>query len=475
MKYYETSREQAPEFHAEKNNLIYGTKVPSFFRYKIISIVALIAAISGQVGLAKADTLEERLNEVEQQQKILARQQELDKDAQKDTAKIVAGKEGFSFKSNDGKFALKLRGLIHADGRFFIDLPQRTGSSTFVARRVRPTFEGTVFERFDFRITPDFGSGATVLQDAYVDIKLFPELKIRGGKFKEPVGIERLKSSNNLLFVERSLANNLIPNRDVGFQIFGDILDERISYAFGVFNGVSDGGSTDGDNNDGKDIAGRLFFKPFLKTGFEGVENLGFGIAGTYGKQEGSTSSPNLPSFKSNGQLSYFKYRNKTGDVSIASGRIYRVTPQLEWTWGPLKVLGEYVRSSQQIQHGTSEQTLTNQAWQVAAAVVVTGEKESVKGVKPKKPFNPTKNQWGAVELVTRYNELRVDKDAFPIYADANKSPNQARAYGFGVNWFLNDNVKLVADYEQTLFKNASVATNRPTEKVIETRLELAF
>ena len=45
------------------------------------------------------------------------------------------------------------------------------GADTFVLRRVRPILEGTLFKNFDVRLTPDFGGGTTVLQDAYVDLR----------------------------------------------------------------------------------------------------------------------------------------------------------------------------------------------------------------------------------------------------------------------------------------------------------------
>jgi hypothetical protein len=63
------------------------------------------------------------------------------------------------------------------------------------------------------------------------------------------VGLERLQSGSELLFVERGLPTNLVPNRDVGAQLFGDLFDGTISYALGAFNGVPDLGNGDLDNN----------------------------------------------------------------------------------------------------------------------------------------------------------------------------------------------------------------------------------
>lgn len=366
-------------------------------------------------------------------------------------------------------------------GGFFVNVPQTSGISSFVARRVRPTLEGTLFDRFGFRIMPDFGSGAVVLQDAYTDVRFWPQLKLRGGKFKEPVGLERLQSANNLLFVERALPTNLVPNRDLGFQLFGDLWDGTLSYALGVFNGVTDGGSADTDNNDAKDFAGRVFAQPFLKTEIAPLKGLGIGVSGTYGKQVGSATSPNLPSYKTNGQLTFFRYLNTAAsgatpaNITIANGEVFRLSPQTYYRWGPFGLLGEYVLSSQRVVNGGSTAKLKNQAWQTATSYVLTGEKASYQGVKPKNPFNPKEGKWGAVELAARYHELRVDHDTFPNFASVTQSAHRARAFGGGINWYLNDNVKLVADYEQTLFNGGATTGNRPTEKVVESRLEVAF
>lgn len=429
---------------------------------------------------ASAGSVNEKIEDLDQRQRVLERKWEVEEEKAKDKAVVTAGKEGFSFKTGDGKFVLKLKGLLQADGRFFAGLPQNLGlgTNTFLVRSLRPTLEGTVFNRFEFRLTPDFGNGAATLQDAYLDIRFLPQLKLRGGKQKEPVGLERLQAENNQLFVERGLPTNLVPNRDIGFQLFGDIGDGIFSYAVGGFNGVSDGASADIDTNDGKDVAVRLFAQPFLKTDIPFLKGLGIGIAGTYGKQKGTAAAPNLPSYKTAGQVTFFRYITDSAtpaNTVFAQGRSERFSPQLYYYWGPFGFLGEYVLSKQNVSTAAVGADLTHHAWQTAASFVLTGEDASYKGVKPKKPLNFKKGAWGALEVAARYNELRVDDDAFPTFAGTAASARQARAFGGGFNWYLNDNVKLVADFEHTGFEGGVAGGNRHAENVVQTRLQLAF
>ena len=96
-------------------------------------------------------------------------------------------------------------------------------TNTFTIRKVRPTFSGRVARYFDFKVMPDFGNGTPSCIDAYFDIRFSPKFRVRTGKDKTPVGYELLIGDAFLLFPERSLASSLVPNRDVGVQVQGDL------------------------------------------------------------------------------------------------------------------------------------------------------------------------------------------------------------------------------------------------------------
>src|SRR4029450_3744796 len=93
---------------------------------------------------------------------------------------------------------------------------------TFAMRKVRPMISGRIAKYFDFRLQPDFGNGVAVIQDAYFDVRFSPRWRVRAGKDKTPIGYELLVGDPFLMFPERTLASNLVPNRDIGVQIIGD-------------------------------------------------------------------------------------------------------------------------------------------------------------------------------------------------------------------------------------------------------------
>ncbi len=176
---------------------------------------------------------------------------------------VSAGEEGFVIQSPTGDYRLQFGLLLQADGRFDAGDDDGEEVDTFALRRVRPQLRGRIAQRFEFFLNPDFAGGTLVLQDAYIDTRFSPAFIVRLGKGKTPFGLERLTSAGTLAFLERALPNALVPNRDVGVQVFGEIPGGIVSYAAAVLNGVADGGSGDVDTNDGKDLVGRIVIRPF--------------------------------------------------------------------------------------------------------------------------------------------------------------------------------------------------------------------
>jgi phosphate-selective porin OprO/OprP len=371
--------------------------------------------------------------------------------------------------SESGDYKVQIRGYAHFDGRFYPGDEARTGTDTFLLRRVRPILQGSVGRHFDFNLTPDFGGGTTVLQDAYLDFKPSPALRVRAGKFKSPVGLERLQSATAIHFIERAFPTSILPNRDVGLQAFGELFGGVVAYAGAVLDGTSDGSSLDTDTNDGKDLAGRLFLSPFRK-GSGPLKSVGFGIAGTTGTQTGAA-----PSYRSGGQLTIFSYA--TG-VTLDGSRT-RVSPQLSFYSGPFGLLAEYARSESRVVKATAPTSAEIQVtgWQATASVALTGDAASFSGIRPRKSYDPAKGQWGALELVARVNGFEVEDEAFAGgFADPARSVRKATAWGLGLNWHLTRNVKQAATYERTSFTGgAAGGADRPSENALFVRTQVSF
>jgi phosphate-selective porin OprO and OprP len=384
------------------------------------------------------------------------------------SAPVVAGwQDGFFIQSNGGDNRLLFGFVAQLDGRFSVDDPTPI-VNTFAIRKVRPTFSGRVLRYFDFKVMPDFGSGTAVILDAYFDMRFSPKLRVRSGKDKAPVGYELLVGDAFLLFPERSLASSLVPNREVGVQLQGD-LNPKVYYAGGIFNGVVDGSSstTDVDTNNGKDLAGRVVVQPFrsARTPAGALNGLGFQIGGSTGRQVGT-----LPSFRTSVGQTYFSY----AAGAAADGTRTRVTPTLFYYYKGLGAFGEYVRSTQKISRASTTQKFTNTSWNATASFLLTGEAASSGITRPRRPFDPPTNSWGAVQLVTRFAVLDVDDDIFASGLAGAGASEKARQFTVGVSWYPASVFKYYLNYERTEFDTITTPS-RPTEHIILFRVQLGI
>jgi phosphate-selective porin OprO/OprP len=468
-----------------------------------VSATLLLAASA-----ARADDLSElreRLEAQEQKIRVLERKLELQDEAAKaavpNTPVVRASpQQGFRIQSADGANVLRVRGVLHFDGRYFSDDVTPETADTWIFRRVRPTLEGTLNGIYDFRFTPDFAGGRTFILDALVAARLKPWAVVTAGKFKVPVGLERLVSATDLRFIERAFPTSLVPNRDLGLQLGGDIAGGVVNYSVGYFNGVSDGASADtntptpdAENDTKGDWAARVFFQPFVNSDNFALRNLGFGVAGTFVDSTGSTTTTLLPSYRTPGQQTFFSYRGTTAasgttpavNGTFADGERLRWTPQAYYSVGSFGVLGEYVTVSQDVTRATPtaglrSATLDHTAWHVQLAWFATGEDEQFRGFTPGSVFSLDNHTWGAWELVARYHELDIDDDTFVgganSFANPDAAASKARAWGVGVNWYLNQNYKWSVNYDVTSFEGGAAAgADRPDEKALFTRFALQF
>jgi phosphate-selective porin OprO/OprP len=384
-------------------------------------------------------------------------------------------------RSADTNFAFGLHGVLQMDTRTFFDNGGIDGVDGFLLRRARPILSGTVFRDFDFLFVPDFGGNTVQIQDAFVNYRYNPEVQLQAGKFKAPVGLELLQPDQFSFFNERALATDLVPNRDVGLQLHGDIAGGVVSYAGGIFNSTTDynGTTTNANFDNNPAFIGRIFLMPFKNTPMTPLQGLGFGVGGSYEVDQAwtNTASTGLtPGFNTDGQQRFFAYTNGV----VGNGTHWRVAPQGYYYYGPLGIIGEYVISDQEVVNVPKgfRADLQNTAWEVSGGWVLTGEDASYTGVIPKHPFDPLKGDWGAVQVVGRFAELDVDPATFPNFANPANSASAARAWATGLNWVLNRNIRISASYSYTTFTGgtgASATVTKQPEKVFFTRVQLAF
>jgi phosphate-selective porin OprO/OprP len=474
---------------------------------------AAIAALLPLTGAALAQTaptqagdgadLRQEIEDQKQRLAILERKLEIQQEAAAAAAasapKLTLNASRFQIGSSDGANFVRLRGTLFADSRVYGGDSAPETADTFLLRSVRPTIEGTFGNIYDFRFTPDFGQGKTIIVDAFAAARFNPGLVVTAGKFKPSVGLERLQTEADLRFMERGLPTALVPNRDIGLQLSGDFAGGAFSYQVGYFNGVTDGNSSDSlatpdvESDTGGDYAARVFFQPFINSSNFSLRGLGFGVGTTWQDLPGSVANPYLSSYKSPGQLNVFAYRANTAtgvapnNATFADGERLRLAPQVYYYRGRFGFLGEYTEVKQDVSRAvggiTRSDTLTNSAWQTQFSWFLSGEEEAYRGFTPGSTWQPGKPGFGALELVARYHVLDVDDAAFTGGASSFANPltaiSKESAYGIGVNWYPWNTVKLSLDYERTSFDGGAavgtVLADRADEQLLFSRFAINF
>jgi phosphate-selective porin OprO and OprP len=428
-----------------------------------------------------SDDVQKKLEEIDQRSRVADRKLELLEEqanaAKTTTAVVSAGEKGFSITSADKAYQVRVRALVQGDSRWYFDDQQLSLKDTFLVRKGRLFLDATLGGIADFRLMPDFASPNAPIQDAYGEFRPWAWLRLRVGKFKSPVSLERLQNDAVVKFVERGFTASVAPNRDIGAMLNGDV--GVLSYALAALNGVTDGASGDADTNRAKDFAARIFVQPFKDDPYSALSGFGIGVAAITGNQKGTASAPGLPTYVTAGQQTFFQYLTSSTDPTstvIAQKRRSRINPQLYYYVGPFGLLAEYIASEHTVAKKGERKKLTNQAWLAEISYVLTGDPNGYDGVVVKEPFDPAHGTWGALELSVRYNELRIDAETFPTYANPDASARLARGFGVNLFWSWSRNLAWLVNFEQTRFEGgAAGGADRPTETVLFTRAQVAF
>jgi phosphate-selective porin OprO and OprP len=127
-------------------------------------------------------------------------------------------------------------------------------------RRGRLRAEGTIYEvvswvsefAFDSPLEGDTTHPGFI--DVFVEINQLPYVgNFRAGHFREPFSMEALSSGNTLALFERSSPfEAFVPFRNVGMMLYNTALDERVTWASGVFRGNSHNTGNPFDVGDGE-------------------------------------------------------------------------------------------------------------------------------------------------------------------------------------------------------------------------------
>jgi phosphate-selective porin OprO/OprP len=380
-------------------------------------------------------------------------------------------KRGFFLRSPDDRFTLRLTGQIQADYRAFLEERDYTDIDSFLVRRARLGIEANMFTYYEFRLLPDFSNrqsptspATTVIQDAYLNVHYWDAFQVEGGKFKQPFSYEQLIQDRFVPTMERSLIDQLVPQRDEGIMIHGQkLFDDRFDYYLSVSNGEING---DYDTNKLKDFNWRVVVRPLNDCEqWPILHGLQIGMAGTTGLEQ----EPINPSvLRTPATVLWFQFNSGVR----AAGLRDRWSPELVYFFGPLGFASQYFHENQEmipVGGGPGSQFKVNvpfDGYYFLVTYLLTGEERTtysapVAPLRPYEPLHPFAAP-GAWELVARVSRLVMGDDVFKAFPTgpastirlANPVGNSpgATELTIGFNWYLNAWVRTQFNWEHAWF-----------------------
>lgn len=313
--------------------------------------------------------------------------------------------------------------------------------SRFLVRRAEFGVEAKFSDDWSAKVVYNFATGGS-LKDAYLRFDGWKAGKITIGQSKVPFGLDQDASSNETTFLERSLPSDafgLSRRKGIAFEGKG----ANHTFAAMVF-GSSVGG------NEASGVAARFTFAPIN----HGNSLLHFGLDATSERPHGDFSFGARPE-----ALPTDPKLVRTGTITDVA-RVNRLGLEAAWKHGPVSIQSELLRAH--LSRDNSQPNLDFQGWYVGGSWVLTGESReykngAFKGIVPSRPG-------GAWELSARYSRVNLN--------DAPVRGGSEHNLTFGLNWYANNNTRLMLNYIKVHSDRRGISDN---PSILGVRLQVSF
>lgn len=423
-----------------RNILLAGTALGAAALLAGPAMAGSAAATQNDINTMKQqiEALQQRLDDLQ-----ISQGNELKDIKEKQDAYQLEIKDGKpTFKTGDGLFEMSIRGRAHFDvatGDTGGTLTPYNDGANF--RRAEIGVEGKFMKDWGYVLGLQFGgskdSSPTIIKEAYLSYNGIKGIKIQGGAIGVPLTLDYATSSNDITFIERASAANMMISlgSDDSRTAFG--VRGNTSNFFGMLYYTKDTVGTDATTHSESDnVVGRVAFAFQPNTS----SNVHLGLSGTYSPH--FYKDPSLgdrPGIRVD-DIKYISTTVTKADTALFYG------PELAASYGPVKFQGEYYRYDFNRKAGYHDANFS--AWYAQASWVLTGEAykynmdgAAYKGVKPASPFT-LGGGIGAWELALRYSAADLNDSSSGI-----SNGGQEKMWTGGLNWYVNNNVRFMLDY----------------------------
>jgi phosphate-selective porin OprO/OprP len=389
------------------------------------------------------------------------------------------------------KFVTRPFGRIHIDAVTFdqdqanIDTVGNALNGVDI-RRARLGVEGEGYGRYFYRFDVDFTTldqqvaTRPVIADAYLDIQQLDWLgNLRVGHFREPFSLERLDSTHDLPFMERSNpVNVLTPFRNIGAMAFNNNEEETLTWASGLFfENTNELGETLRDQTP-LAFTSRATWNPWYELDEECHDLRMFALGASYSFRHttGVTRNFGIPPEVVVKEGALRRTPNFVNTGQIAIGDLNLVGLEAVTVLGSFSLEGEYLVNAGS--QGTNGGDLFFQGAYVEAMYFLTGEHRNYLRktgnfgpVAIEDPFVVTKdengcrrNGLGAFEVAARLSWIDLDHQ--------NIRGGELTDLTLGLNWYYTLRSRVMFNYVRAMLDRSNRDSNAD---IFGVRFQYAF
>jgi phosphate-selective porin OprO/OprP len=338
------------------------------------------------------------------------------------------------------------------------------------------------------------GSGPHV-KEAWVGYKgILDPFQLRVGAMPTPANLSDMTSSDDLLFSERPSAAQLSRGLDaddgresVGFIGNGSFWQGSLFMTGDTYGkgALVPPATTYGGGQEA--VVGRVAVFPFLDPASNFNVHLGANFGYVIHPQEStSTAAPGVTAYNiSFSDRPELRVDNvtflNTGNINARNA--YSAGVELAASWGPLMVQGENFWFG--VDRNNPAVGVTNpnfDGWYVEGSWVMTGEYRkynpataSYTRPSPAYPFDPLNGNWGAWELAGRMSSTDLNYDTTSTVSANRVFGGKQDIWSAGVNFYPNDTLKFMFDYQDVELHNIGAANNNGSYNTVEFRAQVTF
>ena len=384
----------------------------------------------------------------------------------------------FAFQSADGQYSIGLTGDIQFDTAAYLNFNHRSSavgpqelSDGVNARRARIGITGTAFGSWGYAFVYDAGNSSDQTPKG-IETAQIVYGGLRGAAFEIGYSntyftLDQATGSNDTLFLERATPSNIATNfnagdarANAGARFFGDRY-----WIGGYLTGPASG--------DSHTLTGERF-GAFERAAFQVLKgsnyslHLGVGVDELFRAPNTGNGTADALSLSDQPELrvdpTSFASTGTLGTLAnpVTGGRVIDV--ETAATFGPLFWQGEYYRyqvGRQGLRDANFDGAYGQVSWTMTGeSRVYNPQAGSYFRIVPRHPFSLAQGDWGAWEIAARMSYIDLNSN-FVSGRALSTNPSAVdgglqRSYSLGLNWYPNDIVRFLLDYNHLDYDKAN-------------------